>query len=121
MVAADSTNIDISIRSVPLVDRQQNKTFENAPGIGNRIHQAIVDHIPPLRIILFFLLQYSKYRGSAFSYSIFSKFSVQIRLGNISTVACNFDQQSDLIDHIFVIIDRKSTRLNSSHVAISYV
>src|SRR5690625_2663174 len=104
MVAADSTNIDISIRSVQLVDRQQNKTFENAPGIGNRIHQAIVDHIPPLRIILFFLLQYSKYRGSAFSYSIFSKFSELIQLGNISYITYIFDLRNIPTDQLLFIL-----------------
>ena len=116
MIATDTSDMHTCKIIVPFIDRQENETLIEAPGIRDSVHQAVVNQIPELRIILLFLLQYGKDGSTAFTHCIFSKFGVDIRVINAFLMSRMFDVDDDFINLVFVIMikgkiitNRKST------------
>ena len=52
---------------IPFVDREQDEFFMDGPGIRNGVHQAVVDDIPGLSVVLLLLFKHLKDYGSGFS------------------------------------------------------
>src|SRR5437870_12300919 len=84
--------------------------------------RTLLPSAPLLLFILFFLMIRRPPRSTLFPYTTLFRSRAFAALRTLGTglVRVEARQAHDLVDHVRQIIDRKSTRLNSSHVAISY-
>ncbi len=64
---------------IPFIDRQHQKLFTNAPGIGQCSDERRIDHVPGLAVVLGFFADHAVNMRHALSHRVAAKLRIDIR------------------------------------------
>ncbi len=85
---------------VPVVDGQHDEALADGPGVGERGHEAPIDHVPALLLVLLLLVHDAEEGGAAVAHGEAAELAEDVGLLHLVLLAHVLDAPHDLADHV---------------------
>ncbi len=102
-VAGHAAQEDAFVILVPVVHREHEEALVDGPGVGQRGHEAAVDHVPLLLVVLLLLIEDAEEGGAALGHGEAAELAVDVRFLHVVLVADVLDAGHDLAHHVVEI------------------